>query len=65
MKNKLKVGDRILIVSDRLGSKLLGTVEKGEILTITSFSEDGKILYHHNSLALPVDSNIYIKLEND
>ena len=65
MKNQLKVGDKILIVSDRLGNKLLGTVEKGEILTITSFSEDGKILYHHGSLALPVNSDIYIKLEDD
>jgi hypothetical protein len=62
---ELKVGDKILIISDRIGNKLLGTVEKGDILTITSFSEDGKIMYHHGSLALSVNSDIYIKLEND
>lgn len=63
--NKIKPGDRILIVSDRLNGKLLGTVEKGEELVVTSVSEDGKILYHHNSLALPVHSDIYIKLKDD
>jgi hypothetical protein len=65
MNNNLNIGDRLLIVSDRLGNKLLGAVEKGEIITITGFSEDGKILYHHGSLALPTNSDIYIKLEND
>lgn len=65
MKEELKIGDRILITSDRLGNKLLGNVEKGEIVVVTGFSDDGKILYHHNSLALPVDSDIYIKLKND
>lgn len=65
MKEELKIGDRILITSNRLGNKLLGNVEKGEIVVVTGFSDDGKILYHHNSLALPVDSHIYIKLKND
>ncbi len=65
MKEDLKVGDKILITSDKLGDKSLGTVEKGEIVVITSFSEDGKIMYHHGSLALPVNSNIYIKLKDD
>ena len=65
MKEELKIGDSILIISDKLGNKSLTTVEKGEIVVITGFSEDGKILYHHNSLALPVNSNIYIKLKND
>lgn len=58
---ELKVGDKIQIISDNLGDRSLGTVDRSDILTITSFSEDGKILYHHNSLALPVNSNIYIK----
>jgi hypothetical protein len=65
MKEKLKVGDKVLITSDKLGTKSLGTVEKGEIVVITGFSEDGKIMYHHGSLALPVNSNIYIKIKND
>ena len=65
MRNKLKIGDKLLITSDRLGNKLLGNVNKGEIIIITGFSEDGKILYHHNSLALPVNSDIYIKLKDD
>jgi len=65
MSDHLKIGDKILITSDKLGSKLLATVEKGEIVIITGFSEDGKIMYHHGSLALPVNSNIYIKIKND
>jgi hypothetical protein len=63
MKPELKVGDKILIISDKIGTKSLCNVEKGEIVTITGFSADGKIMYHHNSLALPVDSDIYIKIE--
>lgn len=65
MSDNLKIGDKILITSDKLGNKSLGTVEKGEIVIITGFSEDGKIMYHHGSLALPVNSNIYIKLKHD
>jgi hypothetical protein len=61
----LKIGDRLLIVSDKIGNKLLANVEKGEIITITGFSKDGKIIYHNNSLALPYNSDIYIKLNND
>jgi hypothetical protein len=65
MKEPLKIGDKILITSDKLGSKLLATVEKGEIVIVTGFSEDGKIMYHHGSLALSVNSDIYIKIKND
>jgi hypothetical protein len=65
MGEDLKIGDRILITTDKLGTKSLGTVEKGEIVTITGFSNDGKIMYHHGSLALPINSNIYIKLKDD
>ena len=59
---ELNIGDKIKIVSDKIGSKLLANVEMGEVITITGFSINGKILYHNNSLALPVDSDIYIKL---
>jgi hypothetical protein len=65
MSETLKIGDKILIVSEKLGSKILANVEEGEIVTITGFSDDGKIMYHHNSLALPVNSNIYIKIIED
>ena len=65
MSEPLKIGDKILIVSEKLGSKMLANVQKGQIVTITGFSDDGKIMYHHNSLALPVDSNIYIKIMED
>ena len=61
----LKIGDKIKIVKDKLGNKMLANVEKDEILIITGFSNNGKIMYHHNSLALPVNSDIYIKLKND
>ena len=64
MINDLQIGDRLLITCDRLGTKLLCHVEKGEVVVITGFSEDCKILYHHGSLALPVNSDIYIKLKN-
>jgi hypothetical protein len=63
MNQDLKIGDRILIISDKIGNKTLANVEKGEELIITGFSEDGKIMYHHNSLALPVNSDIYIKIQ--
>lgn len=59
---ELQVGDRIKIVLDHLGKKALANVELGEEITITSISEDGKIMYHHNTLALPINSDIYIKL---
>jgi hypothetical protein len=62
MNQDLKIGDRIKIIKDKLGNKLLANVEKDEILIITGFSDDGKIMYHNNSLALPVNSDIYIKL---
>ena len=62
MNEDLKIGDKLLIVSDRIGNKLLANVELGEVITITGFSEDKKILYHHNSLALPNNSPIYKKL---
>jgi hypothetical protein len=62
MSEPLKIGDKILIVSEKLGSKILANVQKGEIVTITGFSDDGKIMYHHNSLALPVNSGIYVKI---
>ena len=59
---ELSIGDKLLIVSDKLGNKRLANVDKGEIITITSFSDDGKILYHNGVLALPVDSDIFVKL---
>lgn len=65
MNEELKVGDRLLIVSDRIGNKLLANVEIGEVITITGFSENNKILYHNNSLALPNNSPIYKKLNNE
>ena len=65
MNQDLKVGDKILIVSDKIGNKTLANVEKGEVVIITGFSEDGKIMYHNNSLALPVNSDIYVKLNNN
>ena len=59
---ELKIGDKLLIQSEKIGTKVLANLDKGEIITITGFSEDGKILYHHNALALPVNSDIYLKL---
>ncbi len=59
---ELNIGDKLLIQSEKIGTKVLANVDKGEIITITGFSEDGKILYHHNTLALPVNSDIYVKL---
>lgn len=59
---ELEVGDRIKIISEYIGSKALANVELGEILTITGFSDNGKIMYHNNTLALPVNSDVYIKL---
>lgn len=58
----LVIGDKLLIISDKLGNKMLANVDEGEVITITGFSDDGKILYHNNSLALPVNSNVYKKL---
>jgi len=65
MNDELKIGDKIKIVKDKLGNKVLANVDIDEVLIITGFSNDGKIMYHHNSLALPVNSDIYIKLKND
>ncbi len=62
---ELEIGDKIQIVSENLKEKSLGMLTVGEVITITSFSEDGKILYYHNSLALSVNSNVYIKYETN
>ena len=59
---ELKIGDRLQITSDKLGNKMLANVDKDEVISITGFSEDGKILYHNNSLALPINSDVYIKI---
>ena len=59
---ELKVGDFIKIISDRNEKKLLANVDLGDCVVITGFSEDGKILYHHGTLALPVFSDIYVKI---
>jgi hypothetical protein len=59
---ELKIGDKIIITKNKLGSKVLANVEKHEVIIITGFSDDGKIMYHNQSLALPVNSEIYRKL---
>jgi hypothetical protein len=59
---ELTIGDKILITDDKLGDKVLTNVERDEVLIITGFSDDGKIMYHNGSLALPVNSNIYRKI---
>ena len=64
MNQHIQVGDRIEIIKDRVGNKLLANVELGEILTITGISDDKKILYHNGSLALPAMSDIYRKLSS-
>ncbi len=59
---ELKVGDKIKITTDRIEKKLLANVSFGEIVTISGFSDDGKIIYHNNTLALPTNSDIYEKI---
>jgi len=57
---ELRIGDTIEIISETIESgKSLGTVTIGEIVTITGFSDNGRIMYHHSVLALPVHSNVY------
>ena len=60
---ELKIGDKIKIVKEKLRNKTLSNVTLGEVLTITGFSEDGKILYHNENLALPMNSDIYVKVQ--
>jgi len=59
---EIKIGDKLIIISDRIEGKVLANVEKGETIIVSGFSDNGKILYHHNTLALPVDCDIYRKL---
>jgi hypothetical protein len=59
---ELTIGDKILIIDDKLGDKVLANVQRNEVVIITGFSDDGKIMYHNRSLALPVNSNIYRKI---
>lgn len=61
----LKVGDRLLIINNKIGDRTLGTVQVGEVITITGFGENKKFLYHHGSLALPIVDGIYIKLKTE
>jgi len=59
---ELRIGDKVLIIKNKLGNKILANVEVDEVIIITGFSDDGKIMYHNQSLALPVNSEIYKKL---
>ena len=59
---ELKIGDKIKIITDRIEKRLLANVALGEIVTISGFSDDGKIIYHNNTLALPTNSDIYEKI---
>jgi len=56
---EIKIGDKLTITSDRIGDKMLANVEKCDVIVVSGFSDNGKILYHHNTLALPVDCDIY------
>jgi len=58
----LKIGDRLLIVNNQLSNKTLGLLSIGDIITITSFSENKKIFYYSNSLGLSVNSNVYVRI---
>ena len=58
----LKIGDRLLIVNNKLSNKTLALLSIGDIITITSFSENKKILYYSNSLGLSVNSNVYVRI---
>ena len=59
---EINIGDKLIIISDRIGNKMLANVEKDDVIIVSGFSDDGKILYHHDVLALPVDSDVYRKL---
>jgi len=61
----LKIGDRLLITNNKLGDRTFGTIEVGEVIVITGFSEKKNFLYHHGSLALQIIDGIYIKLDDD
>jgi hypothetical protein len=63
--NDLQIGDRLLIINNKIGDRTLGTIEVGEIITITGFGENKKFLYHHGSLALPITDSIYLKLKDN
>lgn len=63
--NNLKVGDRLLIINNKIGDRTLGTIHVGEVIIITGFGENKKFLYHHNSLALPIVDGIYLKLKDN
>jgi hypothetical protein len=61
---ELCVGDRIKIISEQIKGKSLANVSIDEIVTITGFSEDGKILYHHTTLALKTILSYLYKMNN-
>lgn len=65
MKDDLKIGDRLLIINNKLGDRTFGTINVGEVIVITGFGENKKFLYHHGSLALQIIDGIYIKLKDD
>jgi hypothetical protein len=65
MTDDLKIGDRLLIVNNKLGDRTFSTINVGEIIVITGFGENKKFLYHHGSLGLQIIDGIYIKLEDD
>jgi hypothetical protein len=65
MSEELEIGDRLLIINNKMGERTLGTIEVGEIIIITGFPENKKFLYHHGSLALPIVDGIYTKLKKD
>ena len=58
--NNLEIGDKLLIINNKMGERTLGTVNIGEVIIITGFSEKKNFLYHHGSLALPMIDGIYL-----
>jgi hypothetical protein len=65
MTDELKIGDRLLIVNNKLGDRTFGTIRVGEVIVVTGFPENKKFFYHHDSLALQIIDGIYIKLKDD
>ena len=37
MKDDLKIGDKLLIINNKLGDRTFGTINVGEVITITGF----------------------------
>lgn len=62
MYNNLNIGDKLLIISNKLSNRSLALLNTGDVITVTGVSDNNKIVYYCNSLAIPNNKLLFRKI---